>query len=152
MCQSYRRPCACGQKTAEIFFGKMVLDEASVAGLYCPQCSATVEVDPVSMIEDNGWLLELDPDVMRAYAPRMNLAADAVTAERVFDDEYVTWVGFSPEDNVRRGEERAEIARRHEGDLKGQFEALKRWALDRERRFYDEGWRKARGKGTAAQA
>ena len=147
MCQSYRRPCACGQKTAEIFFGKMVLDESAVSGLYCPECSGTVEFDSSTMVEDNRWILELDREVLQAFAPRMQMDATEITANRVFDEDYVTWVGFSPEDNVQRSQERSEIAQRHQGDLKGQFEALKKWAVDRERRFQDEGWRKAvRGK------
>lgn len=150
MCQSYRRPCACGQKTAEIFFGKMVLDEAAVSGLYCPECSNTVEVDAATMVPDNGWVLELDPDVMAAYAPRMAMTSDEVTAEKVFDADYVTWVGFSPEDNRQRNEEREAIAKRFEGDLKGQFEALKQWALEREARFYQAGWRKASQKKSQA--
>jgi hypothetical protein len=143
MCQSYRKPCACGQKTAEIFFGKMVLDESSVRGVYCPECSATIDVDGTAMVADNGWILELDPDVLRAFAPRMSLEPDRVTAEQVFDEEYATWVGFSPEDNVQRSKERDEIAKSTKGDTRAQFEALKRWAIDREKRFYDEGWRKA---------
>jgi hypothetical protein len=143
MCQSYRKPCACGQKTSEIFFGKMVLDEAAVRGVYCPECSTTVDLDAKTMVPDNGWVLELDPDVMAAYAPRMDMTSEEVTAEKVFDGDYVTWVGFSPEDNRTRSEERAEIARRFEGDLKGQFEALIQWALERESRFYSAGWRKA---------
>ncbi len=144
MCQSYRKPCACGQRTAEIFFGKMVLDEAAVTEVYCPQCSGTADLDPATTVEDNGWVLALDPDVLRAYAPRMNLPAEGLTADQVFDGDFVTWVGFSPDDNVRRNEERAEIHRQYEGDLKGQFEALKRWAVEREQRFHDQGWRKAR--------
>ena len=152
MCQSYRKPCACGQKTSEIFFGKMVLDEAAVREVYCPQCSGTVEVDPVTMVQDNGWLLELDADVLRVFAPRMNMSPDEVTADKVFDEEYVTWVGFSPEDNVLRNQEREEIARRAGADKKAHFEALKTWAIDREKRFLQEGWRKARSKQVAAAA
>jgi len=146
MCQSYRRPCACGQKTSEIFFGKMVLDEAAVREVYCPQCSATATFDEASMVPDNGWLLEMDADVLKAFAPRMSMTADSVTAEKVFDEEYVTWVGFSPEDNVLRNKEREEIAKSLGADKKAHFEALKKWALEREQRFYDEGWRKARRK------
>jgi len=152
MCQSYRRACACGQKTSEIFFGKMVLDEAAVRQVYCPQCSSTVETDPVSMVEDNGWVLELDPEVLQAFAPRMDMPRESVTAEKVFDGEYVTWVGFSPEDNVQRGKEREEIAKRTGGDTRAHFEALKKWALEREKRFYDEGWRKAAQKKAAVGA
>ncbi|GAB4254718.1 hypothetical protein [Deferrisoma sp.] len=149
MCQSYRKPCVCGQRTAELFFGQMVLDEASVKAVYCPQCSATVDPDPVTMVEDNGWILELDEEVIRAYAPRMNMTPDEVTAEKVFDGDFVTWVGFSPEDNVQRVRERRKIEEQYAGDLKGHFEALKKWALDRERRFYAEGWRKALRKKAA---
>ena len=150
MCQSYRKTCACGQKTSEIFFGKMVLDEAAVREVYCPQCSATATADSASMVEDNGWVLELDTDVLQAFAPRMSMTPESVTAEKVFDEEYVTWVGFSPEDNVLRNKEREEIAKSLGSDKKAHFEALKKWAIDREKRFYDEGWRKARHKKTAS--
>jgi len=143
MCQSYRRPCACRQRTAEIFFGNMVLDESSVREVYCPACSATVSRDPISTVTDNGWVLELDLDVLRTYAPRMQIPADAVTAEKVFDADYATWVGFSPEDNAKRSSEREELAKRHAADKRAHFEALKRWAVEREKRFHDEGWRKA---------
>ncbi|MDW7712449.1 MAG: hypothetical protein SCH98_18450 [Deferrisomatales bacterium] len=149
MCQSYRKACACGQRTSEIFFGKMVLDEAAVRQVYCPQCSATADLDPVSMVQDNGWVLELDPEVLRVFAPRMEMNPDSVTAEKVFDEEFVTWVGFSPEDNAQRSTERAEIAKQTEGDTRAHFEALKKWAVEREKRFYDEGWRKAAQKKVA---
>ena len=95
------------------------------------------------MVADNGWVLELDPDVLRTYAPRMQIPVDAVTAEKVFDADYATWVGFSPEDNAKRSSEREEIAKKHAGDKRGHFEALKRWAVERETRFQEEGWRKA---------
>lgn len=143
MCQMYRKQCACGQRTAEIFFGHMVMDQGCIAGLYCPECSTTVDVDKTTMVNDNGWVLELDEDIMKVYAPRMKLDADTVTAEKVFDGEYVTWVGFSPEDNQRRTAEREAIMKETAGDTRGQFEALKKWAVEREKKFHEEGWRKA---------
>jgi hypothetical protein len=146
----YRKPCTCGQKTAEIFFGKMVLDQSAIANLYCPECSHTVDVSKSTMVEDNGWVIELDPDVMRAFAPRMSLDPETVTAEKVFDGDYVTWVGFSPEDNQRRTTERECIMKETCGDTRAQFEALKKWAVERERKFYEEGWRKASTRVRAA--
>lgn len=146
MCQMYRKECTCGQKTAEIFFGNMILDQSAISALYCPECSATVDVDKESMVNDNGWVIELDTDVIKAFAPRMRLEADSITAEKVFDGDFVTWVGFSPEDNQRRACEREEIMKATAGDTRGQFEALKKWAIDRERKFVAEGWRKAQGK------
>jgi hypothetical protein len=35
MCQSYKKTCVCGEKTAEIFFGRNILDEKSVVQVYC---------------------------------------------------------------------------------------------------------------------
>jgi hypothetical protein len=39
MCESYHLKCDCGRKQAEIFFGKMLLDERSINRLFCPECS-----------------------------------------------------------------------------------------------------------------
>lgn len=142
MCQMYRKPCACGQKTAEIFFGNMVLDQSAIAALYCPECSQTVDVDAGTMVNDNGWVLEMDADIIRTYAARMKLDSDTVTAEKVFDGGFVTWVGFSPDDNMRRAVERDNIMKETAGDKRAQFEALKKWAVDREKKFLAEGWRK----------
>jgi hypothetical protein len=64
MCQSYKKQCVCNQKTAEIFFGKMLLDEKSVAELYCPECSQGVDTKCDHRVWDNDWVLELDMDVM----------------------------------------------------------------------------------------
>lgn len=36
MCESFKTNCVCGQKTAEIFFGKMVLAESSVTKVFLP--------------------------------------------------------------------------------------------------------------------
>jgi hypothetical protein len=139
----HRRPCACGQKTAEIFFGNLILDEAAIAELYCPECSAAAPEDKATTVNDNGWVIELDADVLRVFAPRMKLDPETLTAEEVFDKGFVTWVGFSPEDNRLRAVEREEIAQRTAGDKKAQFLAFKQWAIERETRFVKEGWRKA---------
>lgn len=143
MCQMHRQPCACGQKTAEIFFGNMILDQTAIAGLYCPECSSTVTLNPQTMVRDNGWVIELDPDVIKAYAPRMRLDTDDVTAEKVFDANFLTWVGFSPDDHHQRALERECIMKETAGDTRAQFAALKKWAIERERKFHEEGWRKA---------
>ncbi len=68
MCQSYRKACACGQQTSEIFFGKMVLDEKSIAQVYCPECSRDVDTESNNRVWDNGWVLELNLDVVRTPA------------------------------------------------------------------------------------
>lgn len=142
MCQMYRKQCTCGQNTAEIFFGNMVLDQSAIVSLYCPECGPTVDVDAHTMVNDNGWIIELDTDIMRAYSARMKLDPETVTAEKVFDGGFVTWVGFSPDDNQRRTIERDNIMKETAHDKRAQFEALKKWAVDREKKFHAEGWRK----------
>ncbi len=144
MCQSYRKNCACGQKTAEIFFGKMVLDEKSVEQVYCPNCSHDIDRNSDTRVWDNGWVLELDMDVVRTCANSMGISADDLTAEWIFDEGYATWVGITPDDSKRRDQERAEIQKLAKSDLRAYYEAMKEWGLNREKRFTEEGWRKMR--------
>jgi hypothetical protein len=144
MCQSYRKNCACGQKTAEIFFGKMVLDEKSVEKVYCPNCSHDMEIDRDARVWDNDWVLELDMDVVRTYANSMGISPDELTAEWIFDEDYATWVGITPDDSQKRDQERAEIQKLAKTDLRAYIDAMKEWGLSREKRFTEEGWRKMR--------
>ena len=74
MCQSYKVPCTCNQNTAEIFFGKMVLNETVIEEVYCPRCSQNTDTDIDSRVWDNGWVLELNMDVIRQYAGSMGVS------------------------------------------------------------------------------
>ncbi len=146
MCQSYRKVCACGQKISEIFFGRSVLDEKAVSQVYCPQCSQDIDIGRESQVWDNGWVLELDMDVLRTYAPVMGISPDDVTADWVFDEGYATWVGITPDDFQRREEERSKIQELAKTDLRSYIDAMREWGLSREKRFIEEGWRKAKGR------
>lgn len=142
MCQSYRKACSCGRQTAEIFFGRMILDENSVAQLYCPDCSQGQEKEGKNRVWDNGWLLELDLEVVRPQAPVLGMAPEEITAERIFDEGFVTWVGITPNESRQRDEERSEIQRLAATDLRAYLQAMKDWGMAREERFSREGWRK----------
>lgn len=142
MCQSYRKPCVCRKNTAEIFFGKMVLDEKCVAAVYCPECSRAIETDGDNRVWDNGWVLELDMDVVRACASSMGVLPTDLSAEWVFDQGYATWVGITPDESRQRDRERAEIQKLAKVDLRAYYEAMKQWGLEREQRFSQQGWRK----------
>ncbi|MGD2270370.1 MAG: hypothetical protein PVI06_08225 [Desulfobacterales bacterium] len=144
MCQSYRKDCACGKNTAEIFFGKMVLDEQSVEQVYCPECSQNIDTDCDHRVWDNGWVLELDMDVVKTYAATMDISPDEATAAWVFDAGYATWVGIIPDDYKKKEQERAEILKLAKTDLLAYYQAMKEWGLKREKRFTEEGWRKMR--------
>ena len=85
MCESFKTNCVCGQKNAEIFFGKMVLAESSVSQVYCPKCSQAIESGRNDRVWDNDWILEMDMDVLRTHAASMGIAPQEVNAEWVFD-------------------------------------------------------------------
>jgi hypothetical protein len=147
MCQSYRKQCACSQNTAEIFFGRMVLDEKAIAQVYCPKCSQDIETGRDNRVWDNGWVLELNMDIVRIRANVMEISAEELTADWVFDEGFATWVGITPDDSQRRNQERSEIQELAKTDLRAYIQAMKDWGLSREKRFINEGWRKMKVKG-----
>jgi len=122
----------------------MLLDETSVKEVYCPECSpADLAGDP-SRVWDNGWILELDIDIVRSYAATFGLGRDSITAEWVFDSGYATWVGITPDETERRNRERDELQHLAKTDVLAYIEAMKNWGIAREKRFSEEGWRKMR--------
>ena len=144
MCQSYKLACTCNQNTAEIFFGKMVLNETAIEEVYCPQCSRNIDIECDSRVWDNDWVMEMNMDVVRQFSNSMGIPPQEVTANRVFDEGYATWVGITPDDVKQRDRERAEIQKLAKTDVLAYYEAMKKWGLNREKRFTDEGWRKMR--------
>ena len=147
MCESFKTKCVCGQKSAEIFFGKMVLAESSVAKVFCPNCSRNIDSERNDRVWDNNWILEFDMNVLQVHAASMGIAPQDVTAEWVFDQGYATWVGITPYDTDRRNQERAEIQKLAKTDLLAYYKAMKEWGLNREKKFMAEGWRKMRAPG-----
>lgn len=145
MCESYHVQCQCGMKRAEIFFGKMLLNEHSVTRLFCPACSGEGDRDNPGKVWDNGWVIEMDMDMIRKYASTFGMAAEELTAEWVFDRGYVTWVGITPDDTESRNREREKIQALATTDILAYMKAMKEWGLMREKRFIGEGWRKMRG-------
>lgn len=142
MCESYILKCQCGQKKAEIFFGKMLLDENSVAKVFCPHCSQGREEAGSNKIWDNGWILELNMDEIRPHSSTFGIAASELTAEWVFDSGHVTWVGITPDDTEQRNRERDKIQELAKTDILAYIKAMKEWGKEREQRFSAEGWRK----------
>ena len=144
MCESFKTKCVCRQKTAEIFFGKMVLAESSVTKVFCPTCSQDIEAERSDRVWDNDWVLEMDMNVLRTHAASMGISPQDVTAAWVFDQGYATWVGITPDDTERRNQEREEIQKLAKTDLRAYYEAMIEWGLNREKKFIEEGWRKMR--------
>jgi len=91
---------------------------------------------------DNGWVLELNMDIIRSYSSTFGIDADALTADWIFDSGYVTWVGITPDDTQRRNRERDKIQQLAKTDILAYINAMKEWGVEREKRFSEEGWRK----------
>ena len=85
-------------------------------------------------------------DMVRQYAGSMGISPQALTAEKVFDDGYATWVGITPDDTERRNRERDEIQKLAKTDILAYYEAMKEWGLNRGQRFSEQGWRKMRAR------
>ncbi len=145
MCESFFIDCQCSENRAEIFFGKMLLNENSVTRLYCPQCSQQHQDAQTQRVWDNGWVLELDMDIIRSHSATFGIPTEAITANWIFDSGYVTWVGITPDDTKRRNQEREKIQQLAQTDVLAYMKAMKEWGIEREKRFSEEGWRKMQG-------
>lgn len=142
MCDSYLMTCECGRKRAEIFFGKMLLDEKALNYLYCPDCGVDRVRDGIDSVYDNGWLLELNMPHVRSYTSTFGIMPEDLTANWIFDHGYVTWAGITPDDTESRNREREQIQRIAKTDMRAYMKAMREWGIERERRFTREGWRK----------
>jgi len=142
MCQSHKVACACGRHSAEIFFGRMVLDESAIKGVYCPHCSNGLDLNRDDRAWDNGWVMELHMEVVRDRAPIMEMSPDRIDADWVFDQGFATWVGITPNEAESRNRQRAEIVKLAAIDFPAYLQAMREWGISRQKRFSNEGWRK----------
>ena len=141
MCVEHRKICACGQRSASLFFRDEVLPEGVVERLYCPSCSAEVRYDSGTMVRDNGWIIEYDMDVVTFM--RQKLPAGEATPDFVFDEGYCTWNGIYPTDHADSLKERVELLKLSNINKKKYLEEFRSWGVRRMERLELEGWRKA---------
>jgi hypothetical protein len=145
MCMKYSKTCECGKRHADMNFGGDILPHEVVDRLYCPSCSADVEFDPATMVEDNGWILQLDMEVARASAPRLpGHVKLSLTPDVLFDAGYVTWLGMYPGDLEDSAKEREEIVCMAKTEPREYLKKMTEWMTGRAQRLSMEGWRKAR--------
>lgn len=143
MCMDFKVNCECGKYTASFSFRDNIMPPEVVNKLYCPECSKDMRLDPLTMIVDNGWIVEYDMDVVRFALS--SLSAKDITPEFVFDNGYCTWRGMYPTDYIDSLKERQEITELAKIDPKRYLEELKNWSINRMDRLRVEGWRKTNG-------
>jgi len=138
------KECSCGRENARFHHQNSILPFETIANLYCPACSGTVEFDETTMIADNGWVIEYDMTVAALYSEKMGLTGEDLTPERIFDEGYCAWQGFTPKDLQQANEEKEQLAELAKRDMKRYIKAVKEWSVNRHQKLHEEGWRKAR--------
>lgn len=142
MCVDHSLNCSCGKNHASFNFRDDVLPVEAIAGLYCPECSRDIEHNPVTMLADNGWLIEFDMDIAR-FMMQKTASASSITPEFLFDEGYCAWRGVTPTDHIDSVREREALVQLAKTDRKRYFEEIKSWGNNRMERLAREGWRKA---------
>lgn len=143
MCLSIAMKCSCDDAYANIHNMHGALPEEAVMAVHCPTCRDSIEFDPDTMMEDNGWVIEYDMEIAREYLRRFGADPDKVTPQFIFDEGYSTWYGLTPTDIYDKQMEMNEIAGRTKGDKRQYFQEVKAWTIERTARLAQEGWRKA---------
>ncbi|HAK60693.1 MAG TPA: hypothetical protein DCO77_09970 [Nitrospiraceae bacterium] len=142
MCMEHKITCQCGRSSVGFQFRDQVLPAEAVSSLYCPKCSGDVPFEPQTMLNDNGWIIAFDMEVVRLM--KQGLHTNEPTPEYLFDEGYCTWTGMSPTDSEDSIRERSEIIKRAKVDPQQYLHDLKAWGMQRGERLAAEGWRKAR--------
>ena len=65
MCIDHKMTCKCGSNSASFNFKDEVMPVEVIDRLYCPVCSGDVKYNSLTMLKDNGWIIEYDMDVAR---------------------------------------------------------------------------------------
>ena len=143
MCQASTKYCECGREEVSLHFIDNALPENVVRAVYCPKCGESVEFNPETMINDNGWVIDYEIEGARLFAGSMNAAPEDVTPEFIFDKGYCSWVGYTPSDRTDSFAEKKAILELAKTDRRRYFEELKNWSNNRVKRLSKEGWRKA---------
>ncbi len=143
MCMDHAVVCSCGAQSAHFHYRDSVLPAEAVRKLYCPECSAGAAFDPLTMIRDNGWVIEYDMEIARFMMHRVQKPGSQVTPDYLFDEGYCTWNGMTPTDIIDSARERQKILKYAKSDPKKYFDEFKVWGIRRMERLAREGWRKA---------
>ncbi len=144
MCIEIRKTCKCGSKTAQFHMRDNIMSQEVLTELYCPDCSAEVELNPESMLMDNGWVIEYDMDLAKFLAvSKLMLDPDLVRPGFVFDGGYACWQEMYPGEQQDMLEERKEILALQKKDTVRYLKKISTWNIARIERLKSDGWRKA---------
>ncbi|RUM35920.1 MAG: hypothetical protein DSY58_06175 [Desulfobulbus sp.] len=144
MCLEVRKTCNCGSKTAQFHLRDNVMSQEVLVELYCPECSKDVELNPETMLMDNGWIIEYDMELARFLAvSKLMVDPESVRPGFVFDSGYACWQEMYPGEQQDVLEERKEILALQKQDPGRYLKEISSWNIARIERLKADGWRKA---------
>ncbi len=144
MCLEVRKTCKCGSKSAQFHLRDNILSQEVLVELYCPDCSSEVELNPETMLMDNGWIIEYDMDLAKFLAvSKLMVDPDIVRPGFVFDSGYACWQEMYPGEQQDVLEERKEILALQKQDPSRYLQEISSWNIARIERLKADGWRKA---------
>jgi hypothetical protein len=144
MCLEIRKTCQCGKHNAQFHMRDNILSQEVISELYCPECSGTTEINPDTMLGDNGWIIEYDMDLARFMAvSKLMMEPEAVRPGYLFDNGYACWQEMYPGEKQDVLDERAEIMEIQKTDQNRYLQEISSWNIARVERLKADGWRKA---------
>jgi hypothetical protein len=145
VCKEVKKTCQCGQKTAQFHLRDNILSREVIGTLYCPQCTVEVELNPETMLADNGWIIEYDMELVKfQLTSGLQLDPDVVRPGFIFDSGYACWLEMYPGEKQDIEEERQELLALHKEDPKSYLKKISSWNIARIEKLKEEGWRKAK--------
>jgi len=82
-----KRDCECWGYTASLKFRDRGLRKDAIRHIYCPECSPGIRKNAARMIEEDGWLVEYDPSLLRPLSAKVRI--EKATEGTGFFDIYV---------------------------------------------------------------
>lgn len=144
MCIEVRKTCHCGEKDVQFHLRDNVMSKEVILSLYCPTCSAGIEVDGETMLNDRNWVIEYDMELAQFLAAaKLNMEPDSVNPAFLFDTGYATWLEMYPGEKLDILEERRDILGMAKSEPKKYLETINGWNISRVERLKGDGWRKA---------
>lgn len=144
MCMEHSTKCQCGKRSASFHFQDNVMPPEVIGALHCPECQRPDMIDPATMVEDNGWVLEYDMELVGFSAANLpSHIRDSLSPGVLFDEGYASWRGIYPGDHIDSAAERQEIVKMAKVDPMAYMTQIREWANTRMQRLQSEGWRKA---------
>ena len=144
MCIEVRKTCRCGKQTAQFHLRDNIMSQEVIEELYCPECQGPEQIDPETMLHDNGWVIKYDMELARFLAvSKLMVDPESVRPGYLFDSGYACWLEMYPGEKEDILEERKEIMALQKEDPTRYLKEISSWNIARIERLKADGWRKA---------